>query len=409
MSEQRAAQNGTPVPPEARAYASRIQYKEKPMSRINRIEIHVFQFDAANLGATRGGGVGAFGYRKGASTRITKYAVVILADNGLRGEYVTHWVGSAAALGQTLMLAPYLLGRDAEERERIYDDLKRQARQFDHMGHGPLDIALWDLHGKKLGCSVSELLGGYRKRLPAYASTYHGDRNGGLNSKEAFAAFAQRCADMGYRAFKIHGWNDGNPREEAENLLHVRKVVGDSMTLMIDPACELRTFADALYVGRACDEAGYFWYEDPFRDGGTSAFAHKKLREMIKTPLLQTEHVRGVEPKADFLIQGGTDFLRADPEYDMGITGGASPLHGGDAQQQLLRGGAGRPRRSQRGAAGLHVRVQRPTRLHRPGRLRARPDRSGPGRDLRLGVHRQEPGGAARVLPVGGRGNAPLR
>ena len=31
------------------------------------------------------------------------------------------------------------------------------------------------------------MLGGYRKRLPAYASTYHGDRNGGLDSKEAFA------------------------------------------------------------------------------------------------------------------------------------------------------------------------------------------------------------------------------
>ena len=93
------------------------------------------------------------------------------------------------------------------------------------------------------------MLGGYRKRLPAYASTYHGDRNGGLDSKEAFADFAQQCHEMGYRAFKIHGWNDGNAREEAENLLHVRRVVGDRMNLMIDPACELRTFADALVRG----------------------------------------------------------------------------------------------------------------------------------------------------------------
>ena len=58
----------------------------------------------------------------------------------------------------------------------------------------------------------------------------------------------------------------------------------------------------------------FFWYEDPFRDGGVSAFAHQRLRSMISTPLLQTEHVRGVEPKADFVLAGGTDFLRVDPD-----------------------------------------------------------------------------------------------
>jgi L-alanine-DL-glutamate epimerase-like enolase superfamily enzyme len=96
---------------------------------------------------------------------------------------------------------------------------------------------------------------------------------------------------------------------------------------MVDPACELRTFADALAVGRACDEVGFFWYEDPFRDTGVSAYAHRKLRQMIKTPLLETEHVRGLEPKADFLIAEATDFLRVDPEYDMGITGAMKIAH----------------------------------------------------------------------------------
>lgn len=291
------------------------------MSTIDRIEVHTFTFDTPNLGSAGGAAIGALGCKKGATTTLTKYAVAIQTSNGLRGEYVTHWVGSAAALGSTLMLAPYLIGREAEHREQIYDDLKREARQFDHMGHGPLDIALWDLAGKKYNASISELLGGYRKRLPAYASTYMSDRNGVLSSKEAHADFALACRELGYRAYKIHGWNEGNKREEAANVLNLRKAVGDTMELMLDPACQLRTFADALYVGKACDEADFFWYEDPFRDSGTSAYAHKKLCQMLKTPLLQTEHVRGVEPKADFLIAEATDMLRADPEYDMGITG----------------------------------------------------------------------------------------
>jgi len=306
-------------------------------SVISRVEIVDFAFEARNLGvaeargpaAHHGGGTpgGAVEYVPGGWTTLSRYAVVVETADGCRGEYVTHYVGTRAALAQSLMLAPALLGRDAEAREGLFDDLKRELRQYDHMGHGPIDIALWDLAGKKYGCSVSRLLGGFRERLPAYASTYHGDRNGGLDSKQAFAAFALQCREMGYRAFKIHGWHDGDAREEAANLLHVRHAVGDGMDLMIDPACELRTFADALYVGRACDEARYFWYEDPFRDAGTSAFAHRKLREKIATPILQTEHVRGVEPKADFLVAGGTDFLRSDPEYDMGITGAMKIAH----------------------------------------------------------------------------------
>ncbi len=295
------------------------------MSAIVRVEITVFEFEAKNL--ARDGVAQTITYCKDSSIRSTKHAIAITTADGGRGEYVTHWVASPATLGQMQMLAPRLIGKDARERIAIYEDLKRDIRQFDHMGHGPLDIALWDWAGKRYNAPIYELLGGYRKRLPAYASTFHGDRAGGLDSKEAFADFARSCHEMGYRAFKIHGWNDGNARDEAANVLHVAREVGDRMVLMLDPACELRTFADALYVGRACDEAGYFWYEDPFRDGGTSAFAHRKLREMLRTPLLITEHVRGVEPKADFVLAGGTDFVRVDPEYDMGITGSLKIAH----------------------------------------------------------------------------------
>jgi len=299
------------------------------MSAIVRVEITVFEFEARNL--ARDGVAQTITYCKGSSIRSTKHAIAITTADGGRGEYVTHWVASPATLGQMQMLAPRLIGKDARERIAIYEDLKRDIRQFDHMGHGPLDIALWDWAGKRYNAPIYELLGGYRKRLPAYASTFHGDRAGGLDSKEAFADFARSCHEMGYRAFKIHGWNDGNAREEAANVLHVAREMGDRMVLMLDPACELRTFADALYVGRACDEAGYFWYEDPFRDGGTSAFAHRKLREMLRTPLLITEHVRGVEPKADFVLAGGTDFVRVDPEYDMGITGSLKIAHMAEA------------------------------------------------------------------------------
>jgi L-alanine-DL-glutamate epimerase-like enolase superfamily enzyme len=92
------------------------------------------------------------------------------------------------------------------------------------------------------------------------------------------------------------------------------------MDLMLDPACEYITFGDALKVGWACDEERFFWYEDPYRDGGISQFAHRKLRQLIRTPLLMTEHVRTLEPHIDFALAEATDFVRGDVGYD-GITG----------------------------------------------------------------------------------------
>ena len=149
----------------------------------------------------------------------------------------------------------------------------------------------------------------------------------GSNSPQAFADYAVACRDQGFAAFKIHGWHSGDPKREAATVLAVRKAVGDGWPLMTDPASQLRTWADALYVGRACDEANYFWYEDPYRDTGGAVEGHKRLRERLRTPLLVCEHVRGIEAKAAFLLGGGGDLIHADPEYDMGITGAMKIAH----------------------------------------------------------------------------------
>jgi L-alanine-DL-glutamate epimerase-like enolase superfamily enzyme len=258
----------------------------------------------------------------------TRFAVRIRCDDGAEGAYVTHWVGTPASLGQAQMLAPYLVGRDPEQREQIYDDLKREVRAYDHMGHGVLDIALWDLAGRKYGLSVSKMLGGFRSKLPTYASTYHGQSSpGGLDTPDAFADYALACKEKGFAGFKIHGWHEGDARKEAHNVLLVRERVGNDFALMLDPACQLRTYLDALYVGRACDEANYFWYEDPYRDSGVAATGHQRLRAQLRTPLLVSEHVRGVEQKAAFLLAGGCDLIHADPEYDLGITGAIKIAH----------------------------------------------------------------------------------
>jgi L-alanine-DL-glutamate epimerase-like enolase superfamily enzyme len=290
--------------------------------KITEVKVYQFKFESHNVGTDYNG----FNlvYKPDSRVWRTGYVLQIHTDQGIVGEY--HG-GGATEYAQLEMYVHYLIGRNPLQRELIYNDVKRALRKYDRMSMGLVDIALWDIAGKYYNAPVWELLGGFRKTLPAYASTYHGDENGGLSTPEDFADFAQQCKEMGYKAYKIHGWGNAPIEREVANVLAVRDRVGPDMDLMLDPACEYNTFGDALKVGRACDEADFFWYEDPFKDGGISAFAHKKLRQLIKTPLLMGEHVRTLEPKVDFVVSEGTDYMRVNPTYDLGITGAMKVAH----------------------------------------------------------------------------------
>jgi L-alanine-DL-glutamate epimerase-like enolase superfamily enzyme len=289
--------------------------KDRP--KITKIEVHQFEYQVKDIGLEPV--IFLPVYEPGGLTTLSAHAIRIFTDVGITGEYVGGWPTEYAAVP---MFARRLLGRNALDREGIYNDLKLTLRQRARMGMSQLDIALWDFAGKFYEAPIYELLGGNRTSLRCYASTYIGDNQpGGLSSPEAYADFAQKCLEMGYPAYKIHPWVEA-PIERVVAVIHaVGKRVGGKMDLMLDPFCAPKTFGDALKMGWACDEEKFFWWEDPFRDGGISAFAHRKLRQLVRTPLLQLEHVRGLEPHVDFIVAEGTDFVRGDPDTDGGVTG----------------------------------------------------------------------------------------
>ena len=294
--------------------------------KITRIEIHKYQYELHDLGRDYHG----FNlvYEPGNKVMLDGHIIQIFSDAGVVGEYAG---GNDTEFSTLPRFAHFLIGRSALERELIYTEVKRALRQVARIGLAPVDVALWDLAGKLYGTPLYKLLGGYKESVPCYASTYHGDHQpDGLSTPEAFADFAEQCLEMGYPAFKIHGWGRAPISQEIANVHAVGQRVGGKMDLMLDPACEYLTFGDAVKVGWACDEQRFFWYEDPFRDGGISQFAHRKLRQLVKTPLLQTEHVRTLEPHIDFVIADATDYVRGDIGYD-GVTGVMKLAHACEA------------------------------------------------------------------------------
>ena len=285
---------------------------------IQKITLTRYRFPFNDVGSDLSFAMGAF-YEPGGKGARSVLGIRIYTDIGVTGEYMSIAPGTFEQIQQ---FGSYLIGKNALQRELFYNQAKSILRKQDKMGIGPIDIALWDLAGKLHDAPVYQLLGGYRKKLPCYASTFHADRQlDGLSSPEAYADFAEQCLEMGYQGFKIHSWGDVSIPREVETVNAVGRRVGGKMALMIDPCCVYDTFGDTLTVGRACDDNDFYWYEDPMRDGGVSLYAHRQLRKMLKTPLLQGEHVHMVEAHADMAAAEATDFWRADPEYDGGITG----------------------------------------------------------------------------------------
>ena len=282
------------------------------MPQITELETVTFTYELDDVGFD-GNGFNLV-YEPGATLERTASILRIHTDDGTIGE-TTGSVGEPTAR--------YLLGKDPLDRERHWSEIRRYHRQRATGDISAVDVALWDIAGKYAGLPVCQLLGKYRDSLPCYASTPHGDENGGLDAPEAYADFAASCLELGYPAFKIHGWGGSDAWRDTDREVATVHAVGDrvgnEMDLMLDPACEYETFHDALTVGRACDEQGFMWYEDPYRDNGTSQHGHRQLRQRLDTPILMTEHVQGLEPHTDVIAAEATDFVRGDLYH--GITG----------------------------------------------------------------------------------------
>ncbi|GAB2971116.1 enolase C-terminal domain-like protein [Actinotalea caeni] len=266
-----------------------------------------------------------------APTRSTRrFGVRVHTSAGIVGEYVTLWSAPPTATGQIAACARAVVGKPLAYRERFWDDVNRSLTKTDRIGYGAIDIALWDALGKTAGQPIAALLGQYRDRLPAYVSTVGGGHGlGGLATPESYRDYAALCVERGVPGYKIHGPGTGKVRDEVAALQAAAEGAAGRIDVMTDPGQTLATLADALRLGAVCDEVGAFWWEDPMRDD--ARLGHQILRQRVRTPLLITEMVRGLDQRVELAVSGATDFLRADPELDMGITGVMKTAHAAEA------------------------------------------------------------------------------
>jgi L-alanine-DL-glutamate epimerase-like enolase superfamily enzyme len=239
--------------------------------------------------------------------------VTVVTDTGVVGVGET-WFGRIAGAPRTLgtlieaELAPLVVGCRVEMVRAIHADLIREcdyhgAIGLATMGIAAVDTALWDALGKSLGVPCWQLWGGVRERIPAYAMV------GWLNQEmDELRAICRRAVDQGFAGVKI---KVGSPTlaEDLARLRAVRGVVGDEIRIMVDANQSLTT-AEAITRGRAFQQEGVFWWEEPLPAQDLDGYA--TLARELDVPVATGENLFSVQAFGRFLRHDAVDIVQPD-------------------------------------------------------------------------------------------------
>ena len=153
-------------------------------------------------------------------------------------------------------VAPVLIGRDATDIATLNRDLQQALHLFGRygitmFGISAIDIALWDLAGKRAGLPLGQLLGGPAEPplVPGYASLLK------YRDPELVAENVRAALGDGYPAIKLH--ETGEPEIAA-----AREAMGEGVPLCVDVNCPW-TPEEALAMAVRLRPYDLHWLEEP--------------------------------------------------------------------------------------------------------------------------------------------------
>lgn len=249
--------------------------------------------------------------------KITAGVLRILTDEGIEGN--SH-IGDRGGGGRSTIDAVWrvfkdrLVGMDIANRERLWSDIPNIA------GHGlsvhalwsHVDVAMWDAAGKAAGMAVYEMLGCAKRETEVYA-TYPPRHS----TVDGYIAEAAELAADGFRAYKIHP--GVMPADDVVKMIKaVRREVGDSMKLMLDPNHGY-DFRSALQIGHALDDADFYWFEDPVPWDDFRSI--RALSDNLQTPLNMSDSAPFLFHDAARSLEQGWPRLIRGTTRKIGITG----------------------------------------------------------------------------------------
>lgn len=218
-------------------------------------------------------------------------------------------------------LEPLLKGRRVHDREALWRDFRVRNRMWGHFPiyiWGPIDCCLWLLAAEAAGQPLHRHIGATRDEVPVYASSMF------LDDGADYVSEARAIKAAGFVAYKLHppGRSIG---EDLEIHAAVRAEVGADFALMSDPVATM-TLPEALRYGRALEEMGFLWFEEPMADENIPAL--RELTRLLDIPVVGGETLAGHPYSlADIVARRVVDAIRADASWTGGVTGTLKSAH----------------------------------------------------------------------------------
>ncbi|MDY8108937.1 mandelate racemase/muconate lactonizing enzyme family protein [Fulvimarina sp. 2208YS6-2-32] len=186
-----------------------------------------------------------------------------------------------------------LVGRDPLETEKLWQELYNLFRDQGQRGLAVtalsgIDVALWDIKGKRFGVSVATLLGGrMRESVKAYATGSF--RRDGVDRVRDNAEECARHVAAGFHAVKIKiGFGVAG---DLEVVRAVREAIGPEARLMID-ANHGYDVLEAVTLGRLAADYDIDWFEEPVIPEQLGAYRAVRAGQPIPVAGGETWHGR---------------------------------------------------------------------------------------------------------------------
>ncbi len=216
-------------------------------------------------------------------------------------------------------LRPLLIGADSSLPELIRRHLSASHWPYAERGlfsvaASAVDLALWDMMGKRLGVPVADLLGKLRNEVPICAVGGYVRRTPEDVSvlQEEMAGFIA----LGCKAVKITIGSD-DPSADVQRLTAVREVVGSRCTVVVDAFRSFTSLEDALRRLRLLERFDLSYVEDPFSESLSSLVADLRRRTGMLIGL--GENLSGHRAFHDLIESGAVDVVRCDATVVGGV------------------------------------------------------------------------------------------